>query len=681
MMAPERRDRAARARLRRRSGWGPKSDPMPLTVSLMADNVSGVTIEERAVHPLDPISPAEIREAAKIARADERFDARMRFALAMLIEPSRSQLAESARPSRNVEVVLLDGPRGTSHRLVVSLDTERILSWDDLGPLQPPIIEEEFFAMEEDVKAHPEVRAALARRGLTPEQCEAITVDPFSAGNYGAPIESERRISRGLLYLRTQPEDNSYAHPMEGLVVTYDFHAREVVSVEDDEVFPVPANDGNYAAEFQDSFRSDLKPLEITQPEGPSFLIDGWRVEWQKWSFRVGFNQREGLTLHEIAYDDDGVQRPILARASVAEMTVPYSGVSFTQRRKAAFDVGEYGIGALANSLELGCDCLGEIHYFGSCVVGPDGEPILKPNVICMHEEDVGVLWKHYDFRTEKVDVRRSRRLVVSFFCTVGNYEYGFYWYFQQDGTIELEVKATGIVQTGVVHDGEKPEFGTMLDDNLYAPHHQHFFCIRLDAQVDGDNNRVTEVETVADPMGPTNPLGNAFRIEHRTLRSEKEARRRIRNETARSWLIESSDTRNRLGNRPAYKIVAGENCVPYMDPESPVARRAGYLQHHLWVTPYHVDERFPAGEFPNQHPGGEGLPAWVEADRDIVDRELVVWYVLGHHHIVRPEDWPVMPAAHMGLMLKPNGFFARNPALDVPPPAAHGCHAAGSAD
>ena len=71
-----------------------------------------------------------------------------------------------------------------------------------------------------------------------------------------------------------------------------------------------------------------------------------------------------------------------------------------------------------------------------------DGQPREIPNAICMHEEDFGVLWKHTDLFTESAETRRQRRLVISFFATVGNYDYGFYWYLYLDGTIELEVKA-----------------------------------------------------------------------------------------------------------------------------------------------------------------------------------------------------------------------------------------------
>ena len=105
--------------------------------------------------------------------------------------------------------------------------------------------------------------------------------------------------------------------------------------------------------------------------------------------------------------------------------------------------------------------------------------------------------------------------------------------------------------------------------------------------------------------------------------------------------------------------------------------KRAAFMTKHLWVTPYDPQEMTTTGDYPTQHPGGAGLPAYTSADRDVVDRDIVVWYTFGHHHIPRLEDWPIMPAAHIGFSLKPVGFFDQNPALDVPPPI-HGnshCH------
>jgi primary-amine oxidase len=123
----------------------------------------------------------------------------------------------------------------------------------------------------------------------------------------------------------------------------------------------------------------------------------------------------------------------------------------------------------LANSLELGCDCLGTIHYFDGVVTDSRGNVVKLPNVVCMHEEDYGVLWKHTDFRLETTEVRRSRRLVVSFIATAGNYEYGFFWYFYQDGTIQYEIKLMGIMSTGAVPPGEKPKHGQLVAPQLNA--------------------------------------------------------------------------------------------------------------------------------------------------------------------------------------------------------------------
>jgi primary-amine oxidase len=95
----------------------------------------------------------------------------------------------------------------------------------------------------------------------------------------------------------------------------------------------------------------------------------------------------------------------------------------------------------------------------------------------------------------------------------------------------------------------------------------------------------------------------------------------------------------------------------------------------HLWVTPFAADEQRAAGDFPNQHPGGDGLPRWTAADRPIVDSDIVVWHTVGVTHFCRPEDFPVMPVEYTGFTLKPFGFFDRNPAIDLAPSAAEGSH------
>jgi primary-amine oxidase len=255
----------------------------------------------------------------------------------------------------------------------------------------------------------------------------------------------------------------------------------------------------------------------------------------------------------------------------------------------------------------------------------------------------------------------------------VGNYEYGFYWYFYQDGTIQLEVKLTGVISNGAERVGEKPRWGELVAPGVYGPIHQHFFNARLDMMVDGPDNSVYEINTVADPPGPENPHHNAFHAEATLLASEARAQRILDPLAGRFWKIVNPSVRNRLGEPVAYKLMPGENVLPFAGPEASVTKRAGFMTRHLWVTRHDPRERYAAGDYPNQHAGGAGLPSYVRDDAPLENTDVVVWYTFGAHHVVRPEDWPVMPVVTIGFMLKPAGFFDRNPALDVPRPMAHG--------
>jgi primary-amine oxidase len=453
----------------------------------------------------------------------------------------------------------------------------------------------------------------------------------------------------------------------------------KVLRVDDLGLVPLPPEDANYSTEAAGS-RTDLKPISITQPEGTSFEVDGHEVRWQKWRFRIGFTPREGLVLHTVSYQDGARERPVLYRASVCDMVVPYGDPRPAYARRNAFDVGEYGIGGLANSLELGCDCLGEIRYFDAHMADSRGNVFTLRNVVCMHEEDDGILWKHYDWRTNYTEVRRSRRLVVSFIATVGNYEYGFYWYFYQDGSIQYEVKLTGVISNGAAHPDERPKWGEIVAPQIYAPIHQHFFNMRLDVQVDGSGNSVYEVNTESDPRSEENPFGNAFQARATLLGRESEAQRLINPLSGRYWKVVNPSRTNYVGNPVGYKLMPGDNVVPFAQADASVIKRAGFMTKHLWVTAYDPEERHATGDYPNRHPGGEGLSRYVQADRPLENTDLVVWYSFGAHHVARSEDWPVMPVAYIGFWLKPVNFFDRNPALDVPPPAAHGGGSNGAA-
>ncbi|UGS33830.1 primary-amine oxidase [Capillimicrobium parvum] len=627
------------------------------------------------MHPLDPLTATEIASAVRIARRDRELGERVRFVTVTLREPPKETVrawTSGAPVERIAELVVLDPAHQASFEGLVSLTGDAVVAWERVDGVQPAIMVEEYEECERLVREHPDFLEALRRRGLE-DQLDLVCVDPVPPGNWD---RTERRICRALAWMRPYPDGNTYARPIEGIVAVVDLHRGEVISVTDHGAVPVPdADPGEYrSGHLPIEEREAPKPLEIIQREGPSFVVDGWQVRWQKWRLRVGFTAREGLVLHEVGYEDGGRVRSIMHRASICEMAVPYADPTPTRHIQGPLDIGENLVGTLVNSLELGCDCLGLIHYFDVDVNDSRGEVVHHPNAICLHEEDYGVLWKHWDFRNDHTEVRRSRRLVVSSMSTIGNYEYGFFWYLYQDGTIEHEVKLTGIVSTGAVAPGETPKHGTLVAPGLQAMYHQHFFSARLDFDLDGEANAVVQVDSVPTTE-EEDPYGNGFSAVRRLYETELDAPSDIDLSSARAWLVVNRESTNAVGQPVAYKLLHGENARLFSRPGSPQHRRAGFAHHHVWVTRYDPSERYAAGDYPNQHEGMDGLPRWVAQDRRIADEDIVLWYSFGHHHIPRPEDWPVMPTAYIGFTLKPAGFFDRNPALDVPPSATAHCH------
>jgi primary-amine oxidase len=624
-------------------------------------------------HPLEPLTPAEVQLAVHLLKDTGKVTATTRFVSVSLKEPAKEfvhRFTGKEPIPRAANAVLFDNGTNSCYEAVVSLTDAKVVSVKHVPGVQPTMTFDEQVECEQAVLASPEFRAAVKKQyGI--DDTSLIMVDIWSAGNYGSEEDRTRRLARPLCFVRSDATDNGYARPIEGLRPVVDLNEMRVVRVEEYGRWPLPPQSCNYAADRVQDFRKDVKPLEITQGEGPSFQVDGNIVRWQKWSFVIGFSAREGLTVHNLCYDDRGRKRSVMYRASLSEMVVPYGDPAPQQARKNAFDAGEYGLGMCANSLELGCDCLGLIKYFDGHLCTSRGEPLTIKNAVCMHEEDYGILWKHTDRRLpDKPEVRRSRRLVISSIATVENYEYGFFWYLYQDGNIQFEVKLTGVLSLGALQPGETSKYGVLVAPQLYAPNHQHFFNVRLDMDLDGANNTAYQLDVVADPPGPANPFNNAFHVQATRLEKEKQARANLCVETARAWRIVNESVKNAVGEPVGYKFFPGDNCVPFASRDAWWRRRAGFVNHHVWVTPYREEEKHAAGDYPNQSHGGDGLIRWTEQDRPIANTDLVLWYTFGHTHLPRPEDYPVMPTAYIGFMLKPNGFFDLNPANDVPPSA-----------
>ncbi len=464
-------------------------------------------------HPLDPLTADEMRAAADVLRRERGVDERWRFSAISLREPSKAALAgwETGRQvAREAELIVWSRADGIVREALVDVGAGTLLDWRERPDVQAALTHDEWHECDHALRENPEVIAALRRRGV--EDIALILVDVWPFGRHLVPEHLRgRRLGWCDVWVRRAPGANPYARHLGGLHPIVDLNTMELVELEESYDAALPEVMGEYVPKHVPGIelRDDVQPLEIVQAQGPSFTLDGHELRWQRWRMRVGFTYREGLVLHAVGYEDDGRVRPIAHRMSFAEMVIPYRDPSPDHFRRTAFDIGEIGLGTSTVSLELGCDCLGEIRYLDGVVNDTRGEPQTIRNAVCIHEEDNAVLWKHVD-PAAGAEVRRMRRLVVSFHATVANYEYLVYWRFYQDGNIECEVRATGIMVTSPQRAGGSPN-GTVVDEGVYAPFHQHFIVARLDMDVDGEPNTVCETRTEAPPIGPDNPHGLAL--------------------------------------------------------------------------------------------------------------------------------------------------------------------------
>jgi primary-amine oxidase len=624
-----------------------------------------------AQHPLDPLAETEINTAAKVVRAAPQFPADALFATIVLKEPLKSDVLDfkpGAAITRQAFAVILDRRGNRTFEAVVDLAAPRLQSWNQIKGVQAVVLEAEYEPFERAVRADPRWQEAMRKRGI--KELEEVQIDYWAAGQVPPQFQG-RRLLRAVSYFKGD-STNFYGRPIEGVDVLVDIGAEKVVDFVDTGAVPLPPP-SQELDEKSTGARTAPKPMVISQPDGASFTISGQEVSWQKWRFRYTMHPREGLVLHTVGYEDDGRVRPILYRASLSEMAVPYGDPDKTWRWRSAFDVGEYGMGRLASPIERNTDAPSHATLIDATFASDTGDAYVLKNAVGIYERDGGLLWKHYESFSKTNESRRARELVIFFIATIGNYDYSVRWIFHQDGVLELDSELSGIMlpkgvrDTKVTGHGVSHKSAHLVSANVVAPHHQHFFNFRLDFDVDGTGNSVHEMNTRAQAGGPGNPSLNGIIMEETRLASEAAAQRQMNMAAARTWSIVNPTAQNALGHRTSYILVPAVNSIPYVAPTSQVRRRAGFVNQHFWATRYNADQMYAGGAYPNQSLGGAGLSKWVANNESLTNQDVVVWYTMGVTHIPRPEEWPVMPVTHVGFKMIPGGFFSRNPALDVP--------------
>ncbi|KAI1502198.1 copper amine oxidase [Biscogniauxia marginata] len=658
---------------------------------------------EKVPHPFDPLSLAEIESAISVVK---KAHGDLYFNVVSLHEPRKAEMtkwledpASAPRPARIADIVVI-APGSKVYDGLVDLAAGKITKWELLDGAQPIITMEELVFVEKVCRSDPKVIEQCEISGISKDDMHKVYCDPWTIG-YDERHGSKIRLQQALMYYRPNVDDCQYQYPLDFCPI-YDAEKQAIVAIDIPKVRrPVskasPINYHPAAIEKAGGYRKDLKPINITQPEGVSFTMTGREIEWQNWKFHIGFNYREGIVLNNITFNDKGIVRPIFYRLSLAEMVVPYGNPEHPHQRKHAFDLGEYGAGYMTNSLALGCDCKGSIHYLDAEFPTRSGSVKTIKNAICIHEEDSGILFKHTDFRDESVIVTRGRKLIIQQIFTAANYEYAVQWIFHQDGTIQPEIKLTGILNTYTMEPDEDTHgYGTQVYPGVNAHNHQHLFCLRVDANVDGLNNTVFVADAVPSdaPVGsPENYYGNAFYAKKTKLSTTGQAKTDYDGTFSRTWEICNTNKLHPYSKRPSsYKLVSRE--VPRLLPKegSLVWKRAGFARHAVHVTKYRDDQLWPAGRHVPQTSGEPslGLPEWVgNGSESIENTNVVLWHTFGVTHIPAPEDFPVMPVEPITLLLRPRNFFSNNPVMDVPPSyaitpsqvAANGAGAVDAAD
>ncbi|MBD2437275.1 primary-amine oxidase [Nostoc sp. FACHB-110] len=643
-----------------------------ICLSIFFGIISKISAQQpQILHPLTPLTETELTTAVEVVKKAKSLSDMAIFSIVALKEPDKQEVLNftpNQEFQRQAFLVVYERLQNKTYEGIVDLKKQSLNSWQEIANAQAALGYTECALTSQIVKADERWQKAMQRRGI--KDFDDVKVSCWAAGILSKQEESTGdRLARGLSYYRGN-NWNYYGSPIEGVLATVNLNTAKVVSLIDKGIVPFSKENWDYDLKSLGKLLTPPKPLRFFQPYGKTFQINGNEISWQGWKFRYLMHPRDGLVLYLVNYQDGENLRRVLYRGSLSEMVVPYGDPDPTWSFRNAFDVGEYNFGVLANALELGKDIPSNGVLLDAIFANEQGEPVTMPRVVGIYERDNGILWKHYGYDTQRNDVRRNRELVLTITATIDNYDYSLNWIFHQDGTLEVQNELSGIVLaqgTNSVTESFDNSYGRLLAKNIFGVNHQHFFNYRLDMDVDGQANSVTEMNVNSVPISGKNPIGNAIAVENTELTTEKAAIRDVDTKHSREWMISSTDKKNTLGVGTAYMLMPTGNTIFFPTEGAEIRKRAEFATHHFWVTKYKPDELYAAGNYPNQSQPKEGLPKYIADNESLTNQDIVVWYTMGMTHVPRPEDWPVMPVHRVGFKLLPRGFFSRNPVINLP--------------
>lgn len=620
-------------------------------------------------HPLDALTANEYWKINETLRAAGHLSQDTLFASLVLHEPNKQAVLawKEGQPfTREADVVLIDKDKAFESR--VDIANAKVETWHEIPAPHAPVTRQEEDEVADVALKDPRVLAALKKRGIT--DLSAVYCEPSAIAFVVYEEQRQRRIGYGnCSYIHGTYLE--WGHSIEGLYLKADITNKQILAVIDTGVVPV-AKESNDYQEAQAVALPGTQPIQVLQPNGPSFTIEKGEVSWQNWRFRFRIDPRLGPILNLVSYIDQGRPRSVLYEASLSEMFVPYQDPAEYWNQQVYLDAGEYLHDGLVLALAPEIDCPLTARYFDGIVRSDHGAPLLRSNLVCMFERTTGdPAWRHLE--NGVISGRPSRELVLRSAAVVGNYDYLMDWIFQQDGTIRVAVGATGMMSTKGVEavktddhiSGEQT--GVLVAPNTLAVNHDHFFSFRLDLDVDGPNNSFMIDRLVTEPMKSDTTRKSLWVVQPAMAHTEKEAILDQCLDRPAMWTFINPQQHSSIGHASGYMIMPGANAVSLMSPDDPAQKVAAFAEHQLWVTPYQPDELYAAGTYVTSSEGKDGLGAWTQANRPIENTDIVAWYTLGFHHVPRVEDWPVMPVLWHDFLIRPNNFFTENPVLTLP--------------
>ncbi|XP_057771731.1 amine oxidase [copper-containing] alpha 2, peroxisomal-like [Salvia miltiorrhiza] len=616
-------------------------------------------------HPLDSLTPSELNQVGLIVSAHfSNTNRNVSFHYVGLDEPHKSEVlswrSDPARLPRRRAFVMarIDGG---SHEIIVDLLRKSVVS-DRLhrGRGYPLLNIEEQDAANKLPASYAPFIASVAKRGL---KLEEVVCTSYTVGWFGE--ERSRRMIKLLCYYMDGTV-NIYMRPIEGISVDVDLDRMAIVGYHDRGVVPVPKAQGtDYTGGHSSSMGSHALPKH-----GVGFTLDGQVLRWGLWEMHVSFDIRAGIVISMASlYDaEKDKQRRVMYRGFVSELFVPYMDITEDWYYRAFFDAGEFGMGLSAVPLVPLKDCPRNAVFVDGHFTSGDGTPARTPNAFCIFERYTGdVMWRHTEIAIPgKVitEVRPEANLVVRMVSTVGNYDYIVDWEFKQTGVIRVNVGLTGLLEvkgSKYTHQKQIKEevYGPILAEHSIGVNHDHFMTFHLDLDVDGEANSFikTNLKTTRGARR------SYWRAESEAAKTESEARIRLGSE-ATILSVVNPNKRTKVGNNVGYKLMPESVTGPLLSDDDYLQIRAAFTKYNVWVTPYNKSEKWAGGLFTDQSHGDDTLLTWSQRNEKIENKDIVLWYTLGIHHVPCQEDFPIMPTLTLSFELQPTNFFEHNPRL-----------------